>query len=67
MNAKDENLLVKVIKRAVGLPTASSGCSCGVPAAKTDDCLNDEATENPSAKCQCENTDIKQHEESAQP
>ncbi len=53
MIAKDENLLVKVIKKAVGLPTASSSCGCGAPVAKANDCCSAEATESASQDCGC--------------
>lgn len=63
MITKDENLLVKVIKKAVGLPTANSNCGCGAPAAKANDCCNAEATESPSTQCGCESDGSQQQEE----
>lgn len=62
MIAKDENLLVKLVKRSLGLPTGNSSCGCGAPAAKANDC-NAEASEKASTQCGCESIAIQQHEE----
>ncbi len=63
MNAKDENLLVKVVKKAVGLPTGNStcGCSATVPAAKN--CCSDETTERTSTDCGCAGAAVQDQEE----
>ncbi len=60
MSEKDESLLVKVIKKAVGLPTGSSSCGCGTPAPAASGCCgpiqsaDDEPVEIPaSGRCGC--------------
>ena len=56
MSAKDENLLVKFVKKAVGLPTADS-CRCSVPVSSgAEDCCGGggcgcNAAEATSADC----------------
>lgn len=38
MSTQNENLLVKLVRKSVGLPTGTSGC-CGAPAGvQSDDC-----------------------------
>lgn len=37
MSTQNENLLVKLIKKSVGLPTGKSDC-CGASAAQSSDC-----------------------------
>lgn len=37
MSTQNENLLVKLIKKSVGLPTDASDC-CGAPAEQSQDC-----------------------------
>ena len=54
MIAKDEKLLVKVLKKAVGLPAGNSSCGCGVQAPKATNCCSAEATESASTGCDCE-------------
>ncbi len=53
MIAKDENLLVKVVKKSLGLPTGGNSCSCGAPAAKANECCSADATESTSQDCGC--------------
>ncbi len=44
MSTQDENVLVKLVKKSVGLPTGSSSC-CGAPAASTSaDCCGTTAS-----------------------
>ena len=47
-----ENLLVKLIKKSVGLPTGKSGC-CGVPAEHS----NDRHDSSDSGECCSESSD----------
>ncbi len=63
MNTKDENLLVKAIKKVVGLPTEDSSCSCGTPSSKSGDCCSAEATQSSVTECGCGSNTIQQHEE----
>ncbi len=63
MDTKDENLLVKVVKKAVGLPTRGSSCGCGTPVKSANDCCGAEAEEVPSAECACESNTVQQPEE----
>ena len=56
MIAKDENLLIKVVKRAVGLPTGNSNCACSASAPKATTCCSTEAAESPSTDCGCHGT-----------
>lgn len=62
MDTKDENLLVKVVKKAVGLPTGNSGCGCGTAAAAETDCCKSEASENASTDCGCPNVPVREQE-----
>ena len=39
MSTQNENLLVKLIKKSVGLPTGASDC-CGAPAEQSKDCCD---------------------------
>jgi hypothetical protein len=54
MITKDGNLLVKIIKKAVGLPTSDSRCGCSRPAPAASDCCAAEATEASTAECNCD-------------
>jgi hypothetical protein len=66
MNTKDENLLVKVVKKAVGLPTGDS-CACGTaPKPNANDCCNAEATESASSGCGCSGTASQEEKPAAQ-
>ncbi len=53
MNTKEDNMLVKFVKKAVGLPVGGSSCSCATPVAKTDDCCTAEASEEAPGDCGC--------------
>ncbi len=53
MNTKEDNLLVKAIKKSVGLPTGGAKCGCGAPAVRANDCCKAEATESTSEDCGC--------------
>ncbi len=63
MNTKDESLLVKVIKKAVGLPTASSSCGCGTTVRAASDCCGAEQIESTSSPCGSESGSAQQSEE----
>ncbi len=63
MTAKDENLLIKVVKRAVGLPTRNSSCGCGTPVTSASGCCGAKANEGTSAECACERNVVQQPEE----
>ncbi len=52
MSTQNENLLVKLIKKSVGLPTGKSDC-CGSSA--SSDCCGAEASE--SSGCGCGDSD----------
>ncbi len=54
MNTKDENLLVKVIKKAVGLPTGNSSCGCSAPAPVATDTRKPEAPAGAATDCDCD-------------
>ena len=54
MNTRDENLLVKVIKKAVGLPTETSSCGCAPLASTANACCSTEASESTSEGCGCD-------------
>jgi hypothetical protein len=62
MTTKDESLLVKVIKKAVGLPAANSSCGCGTRAGSTDECCKTEAAKSSTTDCGCGST-VAQEEE----
>ncbi len=62
MIAKDENLLVKVVKKSLGLPTGGNSCGCGAPATKANDCCSAEATESMSQDCGCGTSESQGHE-----
>ncbi len=53
MSSKDENVLVKLVKKSVGLPTAGSSCCGPVPATAEKKCCEAEAPESTSAGCGC--------------
>jgi hypothetical protein len=53
MNTKDENLLVKVVKKALGLPTGTSSCGCAPIASTANACCSTEASESSSEGCGC--------------
>ncbi len=68
MDTKDENFLVKVVKKAVGLPTRDSSCGCGTPVKSANACCGIKANEIPSAECACEhNTAQRPEEQPTQP
>jgi hypothetical protein len=52
MSTQNENLFVKLIKKSVGLTTASSSACCGTSAAQSD-CCGAQASQNESAGCDC--------------
>ncbi len=56
MNTKDENLLVKLVKKSVGLPTANASCGCGTAGASGKAGCEGEATEAASTVCTCDAT-----------
>jgi hypothetical protein len=66
MNTKDENLLVKVIKKAMGLPTGDSSCGCSTPPAKATGCCNTETQAGTAAGCACASVPPQAEEHSAQ-
>ncbi len=66
MNTKDENLLVKVVKRAVGLPTGKSSCGCSAPAPVATECCEPEATEKTSSECGCDSSSAPEQERAAE-
>ncbi len=66
MTAKDENLLVKVVKRAVGLPTGDSNCACSASAPKATTCCNTESSVSASTDCNCDGTVHEDEEHSAE-
>ncbi len=66
MNTKDENLLVKAVKKAVGLPTGSSSCACSAPVTSTKECCKAEATESASTGCGCEKASAQEKEQAAE-
>jgi hypothetical protein len=66
MNAKEESVLVKVIKKAVGLPTGNAGCSCSTPAPKATGCCTSEPAKSASEDCACTDASVEQEDAPAQ-
>ncbi|WKZ37387.1 MAG: hypothetical protein QY332_05520 [Anaerolineales bacterium] len=52
MSTQNKNLLVTLIKKSVGLPTASSSACCGTSVSQSD-CCGTPASQNDSAGCAC--------------
>lgn len=50
MSTRNENLLVKLIKKSVGLPTGDANC-CGAPAEQPKDCCGAEASQSSGCGC----------------
>ena len=65
MIAKDENLLVKVVKKAVGLPTGKSSC-CGAVVPAAQECSDGEAAPSTSTGCGCASAPDQEEEHPAQ-
>ncbi len=63
MNTKEENVLVKLVKKSVGLPTAGSGCCGPVPATAEKKCCETEASESTSSGCGCGNESAQAQDE----
>lgn len=53
MIAKDENLLVKLVKKAIGLPIGNSACSCSAQATAPSSCCSAEDSETATNLCDC--------------
>ncbi len=66
MNTKDENLLVKVVKKAVGLPTGSSRCGCAPVATTANACCNTDASVSAPTSCGCDGIVEEDEERSAE-
>ncbi len=66
MIAKDDNMLVKVLKKAVGLPTGNSSCGCSAPVPAATECCNAEAPESASKDCGCGSVPSEQDKPSQQ-
>ncbi|MCK6568614.1 hypothetical protein FBQ83_15790 [Chloroflexi bacterium CFX5] len=57
MSTQNENLLVTLIKKSVGLPTGKSDC-CGSTAGASSDCCGTETSDaSQSSGCGCGNDD----------
>lgn len=66
MITKDENLLVKLVKKVVGLPTGNSDC-CGATALpKASACCDTTASESASKGCGCASTKVQDAEHPAE-
>ncbi len=52
MNTKDENLLVKLVKKSVGLPTGKSGC-CGTATPPAAVSGSNQPSDSASTGCGC--------------
>lgn len=55
MIPKDESLIVKLVKKSVGLPTGKSGC-CGAVAPAATECCDAEPAEEAATSCGCGST-----------
>ncbi|MGE5252095.1 MAG: hypothetical protein ACM3QS_17960 [Bacteroidota bacterium] len=55
MTTKDENLIVKLVKKSVGLPTGKSGC-CAPASPTPKPCCGTETPEQASRDCDCAST-----------
>ncbi len=66
MNTKDENVLLKAVKKAVGLPTGNSSCGCSAPVSSTKECCQPEPAERASTDCGCESTSAQEKEQVAE-
>ena len=65
MNAKEENVLVKVVKKAVGLPTGNTSCGCSASMPVATACCDGDKPEAAKAGCDCESAAV-QEEQPAQ-
>jgi hypothetical protein len=61
MIPKDESLIVKLVKKSVGLPTGKSGC-CGPVAPAATVCCDAEPFEEAPADCGCGSDASKEQE-----
>ncbi len=66
MNTKDEKVLVKLVKKAVGLPTAGSSCGCSASAPAPAACCNAEAALGKEEDCACDGSEEKEEEHPAE-
>ena len=66
MITRDENLLVKLVKKVVGLPTGNSDCCGAAVLPKASACCDAEASKSAPKGCGCAGTKVQDKEHPAE-
>ncbi len=62
MNTEDENLLVRIVRKVIGLPTGNSGCSCAASVTAANSCCTAEDSGTASKDCGCASAPVQENE-----